>query len=277
MSTPPTVNGRTHQYHAEATSLTGKLNHPLPQEIVPQTHARLPKEGGYLAQHTDKFRLEAVIGFQSAYTHVSGNLDSSKPGHGWATLTTSVVEGLNVLDVVTADRIVCQIGTEHPLEGYTPHVTFLGTRFENLRIAGHPVDLDIDLSLLGARPGDDKPYLSQPDLLKRLAKQRDNIHSHSDLPEEIAKRYAKIPSDTSLESFECSLAHRAKGGFPGRDFGHVIHVPDFGYIHLMVLHIEHKDPKQTTFKLNMLELHMGCIASGMTNIGTGSTNGGSIP
>ena len=61
-----------------------------------------------------------------------------KPGHGWATLTTVVVDDLNVLEVLTADRVVGQIITDYPLEGYVPAVSFLGTRFDNLRIAGHP-------------------------------------------------------------------------------------------------------------------------------------------
>jgi len=57
-----------------------------------------------------------------------------------------------VLDVLTADRVVGQIITEHPLVGYVPIISFLGTRFENLRIAGHPVELDLDLNILGDKP-----------------------------------------------------------------------------------------------------------------------------
>ncbi len=58
-----------------------------------------------------------------AYTQVAGNR-STKSGQGWTTLTTSVIEGLNVLDVVTADRVVGQTITEHPLEGYVPSDQF---------------------------------------------------------------------------------------------------------------------------------------------------------
>jgi hypothetical protein len=146
-----TVNGRTHDYHAEATILSGHLRLPLAEEIRPQALANLPKEGGYFSQRAEAYRLESVISFRSAYTQVAGNR-STKAGQGWTTLTTTAIEGLNVLDVVTADRIVGQTITEHPLEGYVPTVSFLGTRFENLRIAGHPVDLDLDLDILGAKP-----------------------------------------------------------------------------------------------------------------------------
>ena len=134
---PDEVNGRTHQYNAEATILSGYLTLPLAQEIRSQARIALPDSGGYISQHADKFRLEGVLSYSAAYTQVAGNR-STKSGQGWTTLTTSVIEGLNVLDVVTADRVVGQTITEHPLDGYVPSINFLGTRFENLRIAGHP-------------------------------------------------------------------------------------------------------------------------------------------
>jgi len=66
-------------------------------------------------------------------------------------LTSSVIEGLNILDVITADRIVGQTITNHPLVGYVPSISFLGTRFENLRIAGNPVELDLNHDIFGPR------------------------------------------------------------------------------------------------------------------------------
>ena len=92
------------------------------------------------------------LSYEAAHTQVAGNRET-KPGHdGYTTLVTSVVEGLNILDVVTADLVVAQISTDHPLVGYVPSITFLGTRFENLRIAGHKVDeLEMCLDIFGKR------------------------------------------------------------------------------------------------------------------------------
>src|SRR5215469_6487835 len=108
------VNGRSHRYHANATVLSGHLRLPLVQQIEPQAHAHLREAGGYLAERAENYRLESVISFRSAYTHVAGNR-STKPGQGWTTISTTVIEGLNVLEIVTADRIVGQTITEHPL------------------------------------------------------------------------------------------------------------------------------------------------------------------
>ena len=273
---------REHSYHAEATVLAGHLQLPLVQEIKPQLYAKLPERGGYLSQHAGDYRLEGVISFRSAYTQVAGNLDP-KPGHGWSTLATAAIEGLNVLDVVTADRVVGQISTEHPLVGYVPKVTFLGTRFENLRIAGHPVKLEVDPYLLGAKPDHDAPYASDPGFLERARRQYERIGANSGFPAEVLERYNRLPSTADTpESIECSLVNQAEGSFPGRCFGHVIEVPDFGIVYLATLRLEQSDfqlgvPKQTLIKLTMIELKLGCLANGSAGFGSLIVNGHTKP
>ncbi len=280
-----TVNGRTHVYHAEAKILSGHLTLPLAQEIKPQAATKLPAEGGYFSQRAERFQLESVVSFRSAYTQVAGNR-STKPGQGWTTLTTTAIEGLNVLDVVTADRIVGQTLSEHPLAGYVPTISFLGTRFENLRIAGHPVDLDLDLTILGAKPENDAAYSQHQGLIARVSSQLERIGAHRDLPADLRERYNRLSSTlgSPQEEVECSVVNRAAGTFPGFSSGHVITVPDFGVIVLGKLTIKHEDfkpdsgvPRKTTVNLTMIDLIMGCVAAGRIPIGLTSTNGGTMP
>jgi len=275
------VAARVHKYHAEATALAGHLRLPLAQEIKPQAHVKLPCEGGYIAQRATDYKLEAVISFSSAYTHVAGNR-SSKPDEGFSTLTTSVVEGLNVLDVVTADRIVGQIITDHPLDGYVPTISFLGTRFENLRIAGHLVEVDFDHEIFGPKPAGDMPYTKVPEFLGRVTRQYERIRTHKHLPEALANRYNQLSSTLgSREEVECSLVNQAAGSYPGPSFGHVIHIPHFGTITLGKLTLKHEDlhdetriPRKTTVKLTMIDLELGCVVEGNVPIGNGTSNGG---
>lgn len=270
---------REHVYDAQAFALEGDLQLPLRAEIKPQAYVDLPPAGGYLSERARDFRLEGVISFRSAYTQVAGNLDR-KPGHGYVTLATAVLEDFNILDVVTADRVVAQVSTEHPLDGSTPDITFLGTRFDNLRIAGHPVRLDLDLDCFGARPGNDAPWSSKKDFRERVAAQYENIRRQSNLPDEIAERYNRLPSDpNSQESIECSLVQRAEGSYPGRTFGHVIDIPHFGRLYLATVRlVETPDPAtgtiNTLFRLTMIEAKMGCIAGGSASGGNTITNGG---
>ena len=193
----PDTPQRYHEYDAEAEALSGSLTLPLIQEVKPPTFVKLNERGGYLSQHAENYRLGGVSLFPlRLYAGGWESLDT-KTGHGWNTLTTAVIEGLNVLDIVTADRIVCQISTDHPLVGYVPTVTFLGTRFENLRIAGHELKLDLDLDMLGDKPKKDASYTSDRDFIKRIAAQRDRMKSQKNLPAEIASRYNRLPCDFS--------------------------------------------------------------------------------
>jgi hypothetical protein len=275
------VNERTHIFNAEAVVLSGRLQLPLSQEIEPQAHSKLSEKGGYFTQRSDGYRLESVISFRSAYSHVAGNR-SLKPGEGWHTLTTTVLDGLNVLDVVTADRVVGQMITEHPLIGYVPTIYFLGTRFENLRVAGNPVELDLDHEVIGPKPADDAPYTKEQGFLSRVSRQYDRIRQHKDLPAELSERYNRLSSTLGgSETVECSLVNQASGRYPGHTFGHVITIPGFGTITLAKVTIKHEDPhektkapKKTTVTLTMVDLKLGCFVDGNLSMGNGSTNGG---
>jgi hypothetical protein len=276
----PKVNERTHKYNAEATVLSGDLLLPISQKIEPQTHSKLAETGGYFNQRTEAYRLESIISFRAAYSHVAGNR-SNKQGGGWSTLTTTVVEGLNVMEVLTADRVVGQTITEHPVEGYIPSISFLGTRFENLRIAGYPVQLEFDYEIFGPRPINDLPYVKDAGVVGRVARQYDRILQNKNLPAELQERYNRLSSTLgAAEAVECSLVNRVAGLFPGSVFGNVITVPGFGTITLAKLTVKHEDPhektkapKKTTFTLTMLDLKMGCVIEGSIPIGGGTTNG----
>lgn len=279
---------REHTYHAEATVLSGDLYHPLPQEIKPQTSAKLfSKESGYLSEHAEPYRLEGVISFDRAYTQVAGNPNNRKPEKGWNTLVTSVVEGLNVLDVVTADRVVGQIATHHPEKGYVPRIHFLGTRFENLRIAGHLVKIHLHTGhpYHLAQPENDGPYTQHPGFLERLKNQFDVMRGSTGVSDALLKRYSHLPATSAQqESIECSLVTQVDDLPFGRGFGHVIDIPDFGKIHLAVLKITHSDYNKekkawtkTLVDLKMIELDLGCIAGGMAAMGSAVVGGSSEP
>jgi hypothetical protein len=275
---------RTHFYHAEASVLKGRLDLPLRHEIAPQAFAKVPEVGGYLAQRGRDFRIENVLSYRESYTQVAGNRDS-KPGHGWSTLTTSVVEGLNVLDILTADRVVAQIATEYPLIGYVPKISLLGTRFENLRIAGCACKITLDPYLLGAKPENDAPYSSDFGLLERLTGQYENVRRQPNVPQEILARYNQLPLVTETsEQLECSLVTQVESSFPGPCYGHVIDVPGFGRVILAALRLTESDfvpgteiPRCTEISLTMIEMELGCPISGSISVSTNISNGHTKP
>jgi hypothetical protein len=275
---------RTHKFNAEAKVLEGNLRQPLAQKVPTQARAVLDSAGGYGVQHTTDYRLEGLISLRAGHSQVAGN-PGTKPGHGWSTLVTSVIEDLNILQVVTADRVVAQIITEHPLDGYVPTISFLGTRFENLRVAGHPVHLDLNLDLCGPKPANDGCYIREPNFLKRVSNQYSSILETEDLPDDLRETYNRLASSLGkTESVECSLVNRATGSHPGHSCGHIIRIPEFGTITLAKLKVTQEDPNpetgcltKTTVTLTMVDLKLGCVIDADIPIGTGSTNGSTWP
>jgi hypothetical protein len=274
-----------HDYYAEANVLSADLEQPLREEIKPRSAVRLPKDGHYQFKQADPFRFEGILSYQSGYTQVAGH-PSSKIA-GFTTLATSVLEGLNVLDVVTADRVVAQISTVHPAygTGQVPSVTFLGTRFDNLRIGGHKVEVERSLDILGPRRDDDRSYFEDEDVLGRISKQSDRIASAKDLPEWISRDYPKARPAVN-GSLQCSVVDGVHGT-PGASFGHVIDLPHFGKIFLGELRVEREcgNPNKGIydkykFHLTMIRLQMGCLAQGNASVvaldanGTGKSGGG---
>jgi len=283
---------RTHKYHAEATVLHGDLIHPLMQEIKPQTNVKLAEHGGYLSEHAEPYRLEGVVSFDRAYTQTAGNDNDRKPERGWNTLVTSVVEGLNILEVVTADRVIGQIATHHPQDGYIPRIHFLGTRFENLRIAGHPVKIYLHPGhpYHLDHPESDTPYTQHPGFLERVKSHFDRISGSEGVPEKLLERYNQLPATSEKEeSIECSLVTQVEDLPFGRCYGHVIDIPDFGKIHLAVVKITHSDYgpshydknknvwKKTFVDLKMIYLDLGCTATGTATVVNPIINGQSYP
>src|SRR5271154_6572103 len=177
-----------HEYYAAADVLSADFEEPLREEIKPRAHVKLPKDGHYQFKQAEPFRLDGLISYRSGYTQVAGHR-STKHAHGFTTLATSVVEDLNVLDVVTADRVVGQVSTEHPIEGEVPSVTFLGTRFVNLRIGGHKVEVDQDIHILGPKPAKDKSYFEDSGVLSRMSQQYTNIRKTKNLPDWADKEF----------------------------------------------------------------------------------------
>jgi len=275
-----------HQYYAEADVLSADIQQPVQDVIKPRAYVELSKKGRcedkghYHYKKADPFHLDGILSYEGGYTQVAGH-PSSKIA-GFSTLATSVVEGLNVLDVVTADRVVAQISTVHPAygTGQVPEVTFLGTRFDNLRIAGHKVEVDRCLDILGPKLAGDESYFDNGGVLGRISQQYDQIATAAELPDWASEEYPRgRPVLNGNGTLKCSLVNRVAGA-PGRSFGHVIDVPHFGKIFLAELQVVRERGNSNEgiydgyrFHLTMIRLKMGCIGDGTTNITTADTNG----
>jgi hypothetical protein len=274
---------RGFHYHAASNALGGVLTHPYKSVISSAANSALSNAGGYNSSPTVPVHLDHVLHCEKAYTHVSG----AEEDEHWATLTSAVVENVNLLEVVTADRMVAQIASTHPKEGNVPILSFVGSQFVNLRINGQLVEPVLDLyplpgKVVSAEKGEAStsanPKVSSfhhPDVRKLAAEQSRKAISHKSAPEWVKRRYGWLQSAKDIDDrghLLCSLVKEIKGGDPENTFGHIIHVPGFGNIFLAEVTCDAK-----SYHLTMLRAEMGCVSSGTISMATGGVNGKTVP
>jgi len=236
-------------YNAHGHALSGYITRPIDHVIEIQAPISLPTTGGHGTSHVENFRFQEFVSFKRGYSHVSGSHDAGDKA--FTTLVTATLEGLNILDVVTADRIVARISCHHVVPAEEAQIIVVGSYFENLRVAGCPVEVELDhelflkLDTYGA-------------VLKELATNADFRKMAED--PFLTGRTRKSPN--AHGSVHCSLVKSIAMKCPGvKRRGHVLEVPQFGNIYLAELVAEHS---QRT--LTMLRVELGCPnGGGITN------------
>ena len=276
-------------YQSSASALGGFLEKPFPMSIPSQAAAVLPAVGGFATANTEAFNLQNIISCSRASVRVSGRSGTG----GVSIVVTSVIESLNLLEVVTADRIVAQASVEYTKDGRK--FSLAGTRFEKLRLGGRDVHLDLNKHLLA-------PELAEPAGNSRDSRLGwDGIRAVGSWQAAELVRAIKLPDgpdkperqdriqhyDWALKRYEwmvdgarkdappgvdtytlCSIVNQVSGEIPGTCLGHVVEIPDFGRIFLGELLVS-----GTSFQLSMIRAELGCNVTGGTHIGTCSGGG----
>lgn len=150
----PQPSSRYH-YHAFAHAFSGHFTRPFEHQIDVLAASALPIIGGHGQARVENFQFREFLSFRRGYTHVSGTEQKGKELNdklSYNTLVTSAVEGLNLLDVVTADRIVARLYSKHLEDEMEGSFNMVGSRFEGLRIADCDVSVELDLALFKKVP-----------------------------------------------------------------------------------------------------------------------------
>lgn len=137
-------NPKRYVYHAHGHALSGQFDRPFTDTVGAQSAASLPITGGHGSASVKDFSYKNLLSFKAANTQVTGSQDESG---NHTSMVSICVEGLNVMDVVTADRIVARIACHHQPGDDEPSTAISGSHFDNLKIAGTPVTVDIDHDL----------------------------------------------------------------------------------------------------------------------------------
>lgn len=234
-------------FHAEGHAFSGEFHRPVVVPVPALASISLPTIGGHAHTRIENFDIPRLVSFKSAHTHVSG---SQQDENTFTTQVTTTIEGLSILDFLTADRIVARLTSEHHREEKEGHILAIGSNYENLRLGGYPVEVKLRHELfLECKTFDD--------LKKKLPK---------------AAKSAKIPSATEKAAL-CSLAEKIQTDLPGAELdGHVLRIPHFGSVAFAEVFAE-----PGTKALTMLGLTLGSPDGGSTTTGQTRINGTTFP
>jgi hypothetical protein len=251
---------RTFHYHACAHAFSGSFTRPFSETIDVQAPSALPIIGGHGSSRIENFQFREFISFRKGYTHVSGAHQADDDSNN--TLVTSTVEGLNILDVVTADRIVARLYSKHGANDEEGHITMVGSKFENLRIGCCRLQVELNLDLF--------------ERIQTFDQARDEFDKNGEF-----RKIAENPFQTSEKLKEikpngvilCSCVKEMETDCPGvKRVGHCFIVPGFGKVFLGEVVIRYGERT-----LTMVRLEMGSAVSGSGTTVQASTNGRTFP
>src|SRR5215469_8870579 len=123
-----------HLYHADAVAATGYLTLPVHEVMEMQGSVGLAMGGGHTKVRVENFHHHHIFSFRYAHSEVSGRSSAKKKSRN--TLAQVVIEGLNIHNIVTCDRIVSRIAVHKPDDGSEASIIPFGSTIDNLRIGG---------------------------------------------------------------------------------------------------------------------------------------------
>jgi hypothetical protein len=212
---------------------------------------------------SEAFTLDQIVTVSSAYTRVSGREHADGSA---SILVTAVVEGLNLLEVVAARRIVAQVSISFPNDGGPLRISLAGSRFEGLQLAGVDCRPMLNPGLVQPQSGGRARDLRWPDIDQVGRAQADSLiqgfQGRNDGAYEWAqKRHEWRTRDPQCGTVLCSLVDGFEDADSATSCGHVVEIPGFGRIILGELRLS-----GDSVQLVAIRAELGCPVKGKVSI-----------
>ncbi len=263
-------------FHANAYGFGGRITAPFDKLIPVQASTVLPQTGGFGSDCVENFNFENIFRFDSARVMVSG-VFVHKPGQEphYSTMAQSVIEGLNILNIVTVDRIVSQITTKHEeFPGEEAEITPFGTQIQGLRVGGIEIPVKLNLDFFSEHSTYSSFEQVHPDRERsRWANISDNVpkyiqdafghHFKNSKEEPRRRRPGSLIHSSVVEPIHIEDSKFVKA------YGHILEIKEFGKVILGEIFVG-PDLK----RINMIRLELGCPTSAQGS-GSGAEGNGS--
>ena len=263
-------------FHAHAVGLSGRITRPFEELIDVQAASALPPTGGLSSGHQQNYRLRGILSHQGASSKATGSFNAETNAN--ETLATATVQGLNLCDTILAEDITARITSVHLRNGehrITPH----GSGFTNLRIAGRDIQLIDNVDLYHKLDTLEKVreyYKNNTEDFKTNFDRHAFVGQEADLPEKkrryfpwCGKERTNVLPEHSSGFTIVPLFVVTNPSAPGFEVhGNVIHVENFGRIHLGELIIS-----GSRRRLTMLHVDLGSPTEGAVDAASVDGNG----
>jgi hypothetical protein len=226
---------KIYSLQGDGNALGGYLEAPIAKVIPTLAPVSLPPVGGFAFARSERFTLDEIISCSSAYTRVTGQ--ECREDGASAILVTAVIEDLNILEVVRADRIVTQLSITIPEEPGSIGISIAGTAFEGLQLAGPKRDLTLKDAL--HNPRDPKgaggrltwTSIREVGRVQGEALLNDFKDGSEDAHQWVIRQHRRMTSAPQASGCGYALASvvdtvPASGGC--RSHGHIVDIPGFG-------------------------------------------------
>jgi hypothetical protein len=265
---------RFYSFRADANALGGFLDEPFEKIIPVLAPVSLPAVGGFATARSEAFNLEQIVSCSSASTRVSGreHADGSI-----SILVTATVERLNILEVLTAERIVSQLSISLSSGKEPLKFSLVGSCFEGLRIAGRDSrpKLNSRLHQPGGGTSSHGLTLTCQDIWQtgrdQAAKLINGFQGVSPGAHQWAKaRHEWMTSEQPQDdgTVLCSLVDGFEGAGPSEGCGHIVEIPGFGRFILGELVVSRK-----SIQLVAIRAELGCPVNGQIGVCCGGGGG----
>ncbi|HWS62708.1 MAG TPA: choice-of-anchor P family protein [Steroidobacteraceae bacterium] len=248
-----------YSFRVDASALGGFLEEPFPKVIPTVAPVSLPPVGGFATARSQAFDLDEIVSCSSAYSRVSGT--EHHTDGSISILTTAVVEDLNLLEVVTAERVVAQVSISIPAGTSDFQISLTGSRIEGLRLAGRPCQPTLNAKLIP--PGGS--HLLWQDVQKAGQSQAEDLIAifkarGKDADQWAQKRHGWMTANPPLPAGGGKLLCSLVDGVDGND-GHIVEIPGFGRIFLGELRVSYD-----SVQLVAIRAELGCPVKGKVSV-----------
>jgi hypothetical protein len=264
---------RFYSFRADANALGGFLDEPFEKIIPALAPVSLPAVGGFATARSEAFNLDEIVSCSAAFTRVSGREHAADGSISIQVAAT--IEGLNILEVLTAERIVAQVSISIPKDNEPLKFSLAGTCFEGLRIAGREgrAKLTPRLHQPGSGTSSQGLTLTYQDIRQtgrdQAARVINGFQSSPGAHQWAKTRHEWMTSERPRDdgTVLCSVVDGFEGVGPNEGCGHIVEIPGFGRFIFGELIVS-----RNSIQLVAIRAELGCPVKGQ--IGVNAVGGG---